>query len=166
MEPRIEILEAKKLVGLRAEMSLAEDRTPQLWRAFMPRRSEIPNRVSTDYMSMRLVSETDPGKLFSPNARFEKWAVVEVADHASIPEGMEGYSLAGGSYAVFLHQGPMSSFPATVQLIFGSWLPGSEFGLDCREQFELLAEGYDPQDPEAREEVWIPIRRREDRGSP
>ena len=46
--------------------------------------------------------------------------------------------------------------------IFGRWLPQSEYELDDREHFELLPEGYSPVDPEAEEEVWIPIKRNSD----
>jgi AraC family transcriptional regulator len=97
-------------------------------------------------------------KLFKPSALFEKWAAVEVVNHEDIPDGMEPYFLDGGKYAVFIHEGPASAAPETMQYIFGRWLPESEYELDNREHFEILPEGYNPVDPNAREEVWIPIK--------
>ncbi len=45
-----------------------------------------------------------------------------------------------------------------MKYIFGSWLPESEYELDSREHFEVLPETYQPMNPKAREEVWIPIK--------
>jgi AraC family transcriptional regulator len=59
---------------------------------------------------------------------------------------------------VFIHIGQASTFPKTMQYIFGSWLPESEYTLDSREHFEVLPAQYDPRDPDAREDVWIPIK--------
>ncbi|RLA24931.1 MAG: GyrI-like domain-containing protein [Gammaproteobacteria bacterium] len=157
MQPRIEAMQARKLVGIRREMSLADNRTAQLWRSFMPRRNEVKNRITNEYISMQVYSETG-GQLFSPTTVFEKWAVVEVLSHDAVPDGMESYSLPGGQYAVFIHNGPASAAPKTMQHIFGTWLPDSGYELDSREHFEILPDGYDPLDPQAQEEVWIPIR--------
>lgn len=37
MEPRIETLEPKKLIGMRLKMTLVNDKTAALWQRFMPR---------------------------------------------------------------------------------------------------------------------------------
>lgn len=157
MEPRIETMTPKALIGICRNMSLARDETPVLWRAFMPRRNEIQNRRTSDFLSMQVYSEhSEP--LFSPDRIFTKWAAVEVSDHDMIPDGMELYFLGGGLYAVFVHRGPASSAPKIMHYIFGEWLPNSDYQLDSREHFEVLGEGYSPTDPEACEEIWIPIK--------
>jgi AraC family transcriptional regulator len=157
MEPRIETLESKRLVGLRLKMSLAENRTRELWQTFMPRRNEATARVGSHFVSMQ-VFDREQGDPFSPESPFEKWAAVEVAPQVNPPEGMETYTLAGGKYAVFTHRGPASEAPATFHKIFGIWLPNSGYALDAREHFEILPPDYRPDDPEATEEIWIPIR--------
>ena len=158
MEPRIEILATKRLLGIPMEMSLADNKTSQLWQKFMPRRAEAVHRASSDYLSMQ-VYPADEGKIFSPTTRFEKWAAVEVLDYDDVlPSGMEAYLLQGGKYAVFTHHGPAHDFARTMVQIFGHWLPASEYQLDQREHFELLPEGYNPMDPDATEEVWVPIK--------
>jgi len=157
MESRIEFIEARKLVGVSRQMTLANDETVALWRTFMPRRGEINNRTSGDYISMQ-VYDRIAGDPFSPTTYFEKWAVVEVSSNETAPDGMKHYHLAGGQYAVFLHKGPANAYPKSMQYIFGKWLPESEFELDGREHFEILPEGYDPVSPDAEEEIWIPIR--------
>ena len=156
MESRIVTLRPKKLVGIHMEMSLSDNKTQQLWQQFMPRRSEVLDRTSSEFLSMQVY--TDSRQLFESTALFTKWAVVEVATHAEIPRGMDAYTLDGGKYVVFIHEGPASAAPKTWRYISGSWLPTSKYELDDREHFEVLPEDYNPLDPEAREEVWVPIK--------
>lgn len=154
MEPRIKELEPKKLIGIRMKMSLSVNKTKELWQKFMPRRKEIKNRKNANYISMQKYPDN---WTFAPDALFEKWAAVEVSSFVDIPSGMETYLLKGGKYAVFVHHGPASAAAETMQYIFGQWLPKSAYKLDKREHFEILPKGYNPLDPEAEEEIWIPI---------
>ena len=155
MEPKIEILSSKKLVGIHMEMSLTNNRTGELWQKFMPRRVEVKNRVSTDYISMQKYGENWS---FSPNTQFLKWAAVEVSTFVEVPPNMETYLLLGRKYAVFIHHGPASTAAKTMQHIFSEWFPKPVYVPDNREHFEILPEGYSPVDPEATEEIWIPIK--------
>lgn len=157
MELRIETLPSKKLVGMWLRMTLLEDKTMVLGKQFMPRRTEVKERVNANIISMKLFDAL-MDQSFSPETAFTKWIAVEVAQHTDIPEGMEAYTLTGGLYAVFIHQGPASTFPATLQYIFETWLPQSDYELDHREHFEVLGPSYNPKDPTAEEEVWIPIK--------
>lgn len=160
MQPRIEILESGslKLVGIRMEMTFSDDRTRELWQRFMRRRHEIVPRDGSHFIAMQIFADLDPDG-FKPHTRLEKWAAVEVTHHGQIPEGMESHTLSGGTYAVFLHHGPASRAPETFRYIFGIWLPKSGYLLDSREHFEILPGDYRPDDPDAQEEVWIPVRR-------
>lgn len=93
MEPRIENLEPRKLIGIRMEMSLSNNKTAKLWQQFMPRRDEVKNRTSSDYISMQNYGEDWK---FSPTEIFEKWATVEVSSFSEVPPEMETYLLEGG----------------------------------------------------------------------
>lgn len=137
---------------------MADNKTGELWRAFMPRRREVANRVDNNFISMQ-VYQAGERNHFVPTTQFDKWAVVAVSDFNAVPDGMESYSLQGGTYAVFEHHGPANLFPKTMHFIFGEWMPNSGYELDDREHFEVLGEGYDPIDANAREEVWIPVRK-------
>jgi AraC family transcriptional regulator len=159
-EPRIIDLGQRKLVGMSQEMSRINDKTGQLWRGFMERRQEIAGRVSQNFVSMQ-VYPRGPRQLAEPSATFTKWAVVEVESLESIPQGMQSYVLQPGTYAVFDHHGPASDVSTFVH-IFNEWLPNSRtYALDDREHFEVLPPDYDAQDPNAREEIWIPIKSKE-----
>ncbi len=155
MQPRIEDLNQKKLIGIHMEMSLSENKTGELWQKFMPRRAEIKNRVNMDFISMQNYGE---GWAFSPAEKFTKWAAVEVSSFDEIPPGMKTYLLSEGRYAVFIHKGPAGEAVKTMQYIFGKWLPESKYILDNREHFEILPEGYSPMDPDAEEEIWVPVK--------
>ena len=52
LTPRIETIDEKKLVGKRMTMSYADYRIGELWGSFMPRRKEITNNVSNDFISL------------------------------------------------------------------------------------------------------------------
>lgn len=160
MEPRIETLNQKKLIGFNLPMSFANDRTPELWRSFMQRRSEIQNRASSDLISMQTFPRNFDFAQFDPAVEFVKWAAAEVTDFSYIPGGMTTHIMKGGLYAVFVHKGPPSTGPVTFRFIFGTWLPTSEYELDEREHFELLGSKYKNNAPDSEEEIWIPIRRK------
>ncbi len=139
-------------------MNLANNKTFDLWSSFMPKRKEIQNNISTDLISMQVYNSTYSFDNFDINAYFEKWAVVEVADFESIPNGMESFVLEGGLYAVFDYKGNGSDAAQTFQYIFQTWLPNSNYKLDNRPHFELLGAKYKNNDPNAEEEIWIPIK--------
>ena len=156
MTPRIQTLSEKKLVGRRLTMSLANNRTGELWQNFMPKRREISNSVSNDLISMQ-VYKPNHFRDFKPTNEFEKWATAEVSNFESVPTDMETFLLAGGLYAVFDYKGS-SKDPSIFQYIFGTWLPSSDFLLDDRPHFEVLGDKYKNNDPTSEEEIWIPIK--------
>ena len=160
MEPRIEMLAEKKLVGKQMIMSLTNNKTPELWRSFMPRRKEIQNSIGTDLYSMQVYDE-GYFRNFNPNATFTKWGAVEVTDFDSIPAEMESIVLPAGLYAVFLYKGAASAGAKTFQYIFETWLPNSDYFLDNRPHFEVLGAKYKNDDPDSEEEIWIPIKAKE-----
>lgn len=158
MNPRIENITKKYLLGMRTTMSLANNKTSELWQQFMQRRKEIKNISNSNFYSIQAFDESLEFKDFNTNTEFEKWAAVEISDINDIPEDLETYTLKGGLYAVFVHKGPASEFQKTFQFIFGQWLPNSEYELDTRAHFELLGDKYENNSPNSEEEVWIPIK--------
>lgn len=159
IEPRIETLLDKKLVGMSVKMSLINNKTGELWKNLMPRRSEIMTNVSNDLISMAIYT---PNHFmdFKPSTEFEKWAAIEVTDFEHVPNGMENFTLKGGLYAVFDYKGS-SMDPSIFQYIFGQWIPGSAYTIDDRPHFEILGEKYKNADPESEEEIWIPIKKKQ-----
>lgn len=158
MQPRIVNLKGKKLVGKRLTMSLADNKTSELWKNFIPRRREITNTLTNDLISMQVYKPKHFTE-FTLTNEFEKWAAVEVGDFNNLPSDLETFNLKGGLYAVFNYKGS-STDSSIFQFIFGTWLPNSNYLLDDRPHFELLGEKYKNADPNSEEEIWIPIRQK------
>ena len=157
MEPRLLEIEPKMLIGLHLTMTLAEDKTEHLWRSLAPRLGEINRRASTDLISLQIYP---PNWTFQPDQKFIKWAAVEVTSHDDLPHDLDAFLMTGGLYAVFTHHGPAASAVRIFSRIFQDWMPDSPYEQDDREHFEVLPQNYDPRDPKAREEIWIPVRNR------
>jgi AraC family transcriptional regulator len=158
MTPEIRTLPEKKLIGQHIRMSLADNKTAELWRGFMPRRKEITNAVSSNLFSMQVYDSSYNFKQFDFQATFEKWATMEVPDFDAVPAGMETFTLPGGLYAVFFYKGDQSGAVAMFRFIFETWLPGSGYVLDNRPHFEILGPKYKNGDPDSEEEIWIPVK--------
>lgn len=156
MQPQFVSIEPKKLLGNCLEMSLAENRTGELWRSFMPRLKEIETRVGNNLYSLQ-VFDDDYFKQFDPRHEFEKWALAEVKNFSVIPDEMEPFELPGGLYAVFQHKGMGTDI---FQFIFSEWLPKSGYILDNRPHFEILGEKYRQGSPDSEEEIWIPVKQK------
>jgi len=153
---RIEHLPEKKFVGKSIRMSLANNKTGELWKSFMPRRKEINNTIGNQLYSLQVY---DPMHFtsFDVTREFTKWALVEVKNFDEVSPDLKTFTLAGGGYAVFLHRGS-SQDNRTFQYIFSTWLPGSNYQLDDRPHFEVLGDKYKNNDPNSEEEIWIPVK--------
>ena len=154
MQPKFVNIESKKFLGICLEMSLAENRTGELWRSFMPRLKEIETRVGSNLYSLQVYHE-DYFQQFDPRREYEKWALAEVKNFSIIPDEMEPFELPGGLYAVFQHKGMGTEI---FQYIFSEWLPKSGYLLDNRPHFEILGEKYRQGSPDSEEEIWIPVK--------
>jgi AraC family transcriptional regulator len=158
MEVRIEDIAPRMLAGKRVTMKYSDNKTAELWRGFMPHRNRIPSRTGEELYSVSVFMGEEDFTSLTAETLFDKWAAVEVSGPCEIPEGMEFLTLTGGIYAVFTYRGRASEFQKAFGFIFREWMPSSGYRPDRREQFEILLPGYDPNDPEATEEIWIPIR--------
>ena len=156
MQPRIEMLSEKKLVGKRIRVSFTDNQTAVLWRSFMPLQKEINNKMGTELYSL----EVYPPFFFdhfNPTHTFDKWAAIAVTSFDRVPAGLETLILPAGLYAVFLHKGPASSGPATYRYIFETWLSVADVVLDQRPHFAVMGEKYQQDSPASEEEIWIPV---------
>ncbi len=154
MKATIKITETKKLVGMRESMSLTENHTYKLFRAFMSRKKEIEKTLNTKILDLKIYPE-NYFTHFDSSAVFQKWAAVQVSDFENIPDSMETFVLTGGKYAVFNHNGNNDSI---FHFIFSRWLPNSEYKLDNRPHFDVLSEKTKINGPDSEQEIWIPIK--------
>jgi AraC family transcriptional regulator len=155
MTPRIETAQERKLIGMKLSMSLAHDRTRELWSSFMPLRASVNHQASADLFSVQMY-DTNYFRQFDPEAVFEKWAALEVLEFENVPREMDTMVLAGGEYAVFDYKG-LAGDSRIFQYIYSEWLPGSGYQLDNRPHFEILGENFRVNDPGSEEQIWIPV---------
>ena len=158
MQPRIETINDKKLIGQRLKMSFADYRISELWGRFGSKRKEVTNILNDDLISLVVYQPTHFID-FKPTNEFERWATVEVANYNNVPPEMETFDLQGGLYAIFNYKG-LNTDNSIFQYILGTWLPNSDFKLDNRPHFEILGEKYRNNDPESEEEIFIPIKKK------
>ncbi|MFN7116228.1 MAG: GyrI-like domain-containing protein [Saprospiraceae bacterium] len=158
MQANLTEMPQRLFVGMRIQTTLAAQQTLALWQRFKPRVKEISHRADANFYSLQLYDAALSFTEFSSHTAFEKWAAVEVTQVVNLPEGMELLTVPAGTYAVFVHHEPAHTFPQTSQYIFGTWLPQSAYELDQRPHFEVMTPQYQPQDEQAQEEIWVPVR--------
>lgn len=160
MDPVFKEIIAKKLIGCKRIVNLNSQVkiTPELWRSFMPRLNEIDYKSTDLLYSVQNYPDNFAQYQFTQETLFEKWAAVEVSDTENIPVGLEQLTIPGGKYAVFIHHGTWAEFAQVYQQIFEEWLPNSGYEMDHRPQFEIMEKNYKPDDQNAKEKIWIPVK--------
>lgn len=156
--PKIVQLSKKILLGKCLKMRYSQNKTVQLWQSFMPLKKHIKNTVGNDVYSVQVYEQLFDYNSFDLEAQFTKWATIEVSDEKGNDLDLQKLELEGGLYAVFLHKGSSSDFQKTFERIFKDWLPISKYVLDARPHFEVLGDNYKNNHPDSEEEIWIPIK--------
>jgi len=157
MTPTIIAVQEKKLLGSCLPMSLAADKTIDLWKNFMPLRKQITNNLGSDLYSLRIYDKNYNFQTIDLEQEFFKWAAMEVSSFSDIPDGLHPLHLNGGLYAVFNYKG-LSTNTEIFKNIYADWLPNSIYDLDDRPHFEILGEKYKNNDPKSEETIWIPVK--------
>jgi AraC family transcriptional regulator len=161
--PEIKTLPHKQMIGLKIQSTASnQDSTVELWKDFMPRVQEIKNKKGPELYSVQFFDPSLDFKNFSPTSTiFEKWAAVEVNGLDDIPEKLEPFSLIEGLYAVFPYKGASYEAIGTLQYIYETWIPSSDYSLDNqRGHLAIMGEKYKNNDPSSEEEFWIPIKKK------
>lgn len=157
MELKVIEVAQKLFLGMSKDMSFANNTTPDLWRAFMPRRKEIQNVIGIELYS----GEVYPNNFFisfNPSTPFQKWAAVEVENFDQVPARMETLISPAGLYAVFNYKGTNAGAAEFYRKIFTEWLPASAYQLDARPHWAVMGTKYKNNDPDSEEEIWIPVK--------
>lgn len=158
MQVLIQTIPEIKLVGKRMLMSFADNQTQKLWQSFMPQRKLIQHVAGSDYFSLEVYSGTDFFNSFNPQAKFEKWACLEVSSIEKLPAEMETLTVPKGLYAVITYKGLATDAHLTYRYILSEWLPSSDYLLDDRPHFARVGEKYKNNDASSEEELYFPIK--------
>ena len=157
MHPKIVEFKEKIVVGNSLDMSLANNKTRELWQSFMPNKRHIKNTIGTDLYSIQVYDENLDFRNFTPQTIFKKHAKIEVSKVEDLPDHMNVLVIPSGLYAVFTHVGTVAEFANTFRYIMSDWLPKSDYKLDIRPHFEVLGSKYIANSDTSEEEVYVPI---------
>jgi AraC family transcriptional regulator len=157
---RVEVIEEKKIVGARIFTALAFNEAEFLWTKFRPLEKEIENRKSEVLYSIQNFPKGLSWSSFNANTLFEKWAGVEVESCDNLPFGLLELRIPAGKYIVFEYIGNGMDYGKFFSDILLNKLPSLNLDWDDRPQFEVMKPGeyFGPEDPNSKEEVWIPIK--------
>ncbi len=156
----MEVTKDRFLVGLNTELDGIQPLlVKKLWKEFRSSIVQFKFRLDHNYYSVNVYDRTFDPSIFSNKEVYSKWAAVLVKSPMDCPDSFSSLIIPAGTYAVFEHRGPASAFRSSAIFIYGDWLPASGFQLDHRPHFEILGPSYQPDDPGASEEVWIPVRK-------
>lgn len=161
VHPKIaELKEPIKVVGLRGETTLADNRLPELWKEFNSRVAEIPGIIPGG-RGFGICEASVDNTLYTMSNRvmFTEVAGAEVFTFENTPDAFVKKVLPVGRYAVFTHRGSLSMLPQTFSYIWGTWFLTCKYELDAREDFELYDDrfsGYDNPDSEI--DLYIPVK--------
>ena len=144
-------------VGIQLIMSFQADNSYVLWHSFMPRITEIENRLGF-YLVSAQVYPLGFFNSYMPHTEFVKWASVAVSRLGSVPLGMHEMHIEPSLYLRFMHMGTSKMAHEAFDYIYSSWLPKSDFEVDQRPHFEILGSKYAHDKPHSEEEIYIPIR--------
>jgi AraC family transcriptional regulator len=153
LKPEIRTRDEVKCVFVRRTGSY-EDSARQAWEAVC--RFAFPRGLVGPGSQMIGVSRDDPQVTAPDQLRYD--ACITVGRDVA-PEGEVGVTtIAGGKYAVFVHQGPYEEFTRTYQEIYGGWLPASGMRLRDVPGLEIYLNSPGQVKPEElRTEICVPV---------
>lgn len=154
--PIIKSLPELSCLGMKEEMSFANNQTTKLWATFMPKVAQLRQRSDTNLYSIEVYPK-DYFAEFQPNQTFMKWACVrnELVD---LKESLSSIVIPSGLYAIFNHKGTAEEGAKLYQYIFTHWITNIEYQLDNRPHLAIMPANYKPNDPTAEEQICIPVR--------
>jgi AraC family transcriptional regulator len=144
--------EAMVLGGLREHFTF-ENRSsiPGLWARFAPH---------IDVISEQAIPVTYGVIISTPGGDgFDYLAAVEVTDASRLPADSATLNLPAKRYAVFTHEGSISTLCETIDRVFHQWLPTVGQALTGNpDYFERYGEAFDPETGRGDVEIWVPIK--------
>ncbi len=149
--PRIVDGRAMLLAGIRRVHGFAESpRTiPAQWSEFMAG-GDVPGQVGR--VAYGAICGADMA-----GQTFEYMCAVEVASFDDLPASYGRMRVPAQRYAVFTHDGPVSTIRATWQHAWTAWLPASGYRMANTPEFERYGEAFDAGTGRGDIEVWVSV---------
>lgn len=149
MEPEIVSKPTFTIVGMKYRGKPEGDEIPSLWREFKPRIREIKNLTPSDE-SYGVMDNYD-----EKTGQFDYVSAVEVSKVVDVPEGMMSWDIPANKYATLEFK--FSEIQQAFQNIY-RWIPESGNERAPGPEFEYYPPEFDPDDPDSRMQIYIPIK--------
>jgi AraC family transcriptional regulator len=160
-QPTIAEKPAMTFVGLEASFNhaLSKDSTAAqvigpLWDEFCGRAEEVPHRIGNEMYGV-IYGRPEAERKHPDELQYIVAVQVDAAE--ALPPGMVSRTVPAGTYAVFLHRGPIPRIADTVREIYRVWLPQSGYKHADMADIELYDSRFDCESDASEMEYWISI---------
>ena len=126
----------------------------ELWTRFTQQVHRVPNRIGREMYG--IIYERPKAKK-SHSDELQYIAAVAVTSASDIAEGMVSFEVPAGTFAVFVHRGPIHQIGATMHAIYRDWLPQSGYRHAGTADVEVYDHRFCVAGEESEMEYWIPI---------
>lgn len=160
IKPSFVELEHILVAGIRTETSVRHNKLPCLWQRFHEMCDLLPLSPDIRYFGICETGRTKTCITKDGDVLFSEMVGVEVNDAFPLPDGMETKIIQGGRYAVFTHEGTLSTLKNTYDYIWGSWAIFTKETLDDREDFEIYDQRFlGPHHSNSQLDIYIPVKK-------
>lgn len=151
-EPRLVDGAARRVAGFTERYTFATNHgIPSLWQRFSPFVGHMPGQIGDTTYGVVTDHEED--------CSFGYLAGVEVSPTADLDPGMAYIDIPTQLYAVFAHQGHISTMRRTAYSIWAQYFPNSTLIPTSGPNFERYGAEHDAFTGYGPVEVWVPIAR-------
>ncbi|WP_435334228.1 GyrI-like domain-containing protein [Haloarchaeobius sp. TZWWS8] len=147
-EPRFETRDDFTVVGL-SMRATPEANFSAHWTNFDARQETFAELTDTNE-AFGVEYDFDPA-----SDSFTYLAGVEPARDAPLPSDAEQVDVPGGRYAVFTTT--LEDLDDVMDYVYTEWFPNTEFERGEGPEFEYYGPDFDPSDPEATFDVYVPV---------
>ena len=96
---------------------------------------------------------------FKKDTPFQYMAAKILKKGVRSPEGFEKFTIPGGLYAVFTHEGSIDNLSELYDYIYNVWFSASVFNKRKGYEFEWYDSRYKYNDPQTKIDIHIPVER-------
>ena len=123
---------------------------PAQWQRFQPYLGRVPGQKGSVAYGV-CYNNDDAGNI-------DYMSGVEVDDLGRVPRDLARLRIPAQRYAVFTHQGHITTIRGTWRAIFCDWIPSSGHETADAPSFERYDERFDAQSGNGALEIWLPIK--------